>query len=109
MVLEMRKMKDSGIEWIGEIPEGWEIIPVKYLAKYIMILWPNPVLPTLSLVILTSAPSLILMELPIIKISSSKMPHLVLEESSILVIFLFLPLEHTYAQLLVSMNTDCLK
>ena len=19
-----RKMKDSGIEWIGEIPEGWE-------------------------------------------------------------------------------------
>ena len=21
----MRKMKDSGIEWIGEIPEGWEI------------------------------------------------------------------------------------
>lgn len=25
MVLEMRKMKDSGIEWIGEIPEGWEI------------------------------------------------------------------------------------
>lgn len=37
------------------------------------------------------------------------MPHLVLEESSILVIFLFLPLEHTYAQLLVSMNIDCLK
>ena len=30
----MRKMKDSGIEWIGEIPEGWKIIPVKYLAKY---------------------------------------------------------------------------
>ena len=27
-------MKDSGIEWIGQIPEGWEIIPVKYLAKY---------------------------------------------------------------------------
>lgn len=25
MVLEMRKMKDSGIEWIGEIPAGWEI------------------------------------------------------------------------------------
>ena len=25
MVLEMRKMKDSGIEWIGAIPEGWEI------------------------------------------------------------------------------------
>ena len=25
----MRKMKDSGIEWIGEIPEGWEIVPVR--------------------------------------------------------------------------------
>ena len=24
-MLEMRKMKDSGIEWIGEIPEGWEV------------------------------------------------------------------------------------
>ena len=24
-MLKMRKMKDSGIEWIGEIPEGWEI------------------------------------------------------------------------------------
>jgi len=23
------KMKDSGIEWIGEIPEGWEIVPVR--------------------------------------------------------------------------------
>lgn len=21
----MRKMKDSGIEWIGEIPEEWEV------------------------------------------------------------------------------------
>lgn len=25
MVQKMRKMKASGIEWIGEIPEGWEI------------------------------------------------------------------------------------
>ena len=25
----MRKMKDSGIEWIGEIPEGWEVTPVR--------------------------------------------------------------------------------
>lgn len=25
MVLKMRKMKASGIEWIGEIPEGWEV------------------------------------------------------------------------------------
>ena len=24
-------MKDSGIEWIGEIPEGWELIKAKYL------------------------------------------------------------------------------
>ena len=25
-----RPMKDSGIEWIGEIPEGWEVAPLKY-------------------------------------------------------------------------------
>lgn len=25
-----RKMKDSGIEWIGEIPEDWEVIKVKH-------------------------------------------------------------------------------
>ena len=25
-----RKMKDSGIEWIGEIPEGWEVRKVKH-------------------------------------------------------------------------------
>ena len=29
MVLKMRKMKDSGIEWIGEIPEGWKVAPVR--------------------------------------------------------------------------------
>ena len=29
MVQKMRKMKDSGIEWIGEIPEGWEVAPVR--------------------------------------------------------------------------------
>lgn len=23
---------DSGVEWLGEIPSGWEVIPVKYLA-----------------------------------------------------------------------------
>ena len=28
-----RKMKGSGIEWIGEIPEGWEVIPAKFLFK----------------------------------------------------------------------------
>lgn len=26
-----RKMKDSGIEWIGEIPEDWDLVKVKYL------------------------------------------------------------------------------
>lgn len=30
-MLEMRKMKDSGIEWIGEIPEGWRTINPKAL------------------------------------------------------------------------------
>lgn len=34
MVLKMRKMKDSGIEWIGEIPEGWEITRLKHLADF---------------------------------------------------------------------------
>ena len=24
------EMKDSGVEWIGEIPEGWDIIPLRY-------------------------------------------------------------------------------
>lgn len=28
----MREMKDSGIEWIGEIPKDWEIIKTKYVA-----------------------------------------------------------------------------
>ena len=28
----MRKMKDSGIEWIGEIPERWNTVRVKHLA-----------------------------------------------------------------------------
>lgn len=27
------KMKDSGVEWIGEVPEGWEVMPLKYCAK----------------------------------------------------------------------------
>lgn len=27
------KLKPSGIDWIGEIPEGWEVIKVKYLAN----------------------------------------------------------------------------
>lgn len=31
----MREMKDSGIEWIGEIPKGWEIIRLKYITNSI--------------------------------------------------------------------------
>lgn len=31
----MRKMKDSGIEWIGQIPEEWEVAPIKFYCKYI--------------------------------------------------------------------------
>ena len=27
------KMKDSGVEWIGEIPEHWEMKKIKYLLK----------------------------------------------------------------------------
>ena len=26
-----RKMKDSGVEWIGEVPEEWEVLPHKYV------------------------------------------------------------------------------
>lgn len=28
------KMKNSGIEWIGEIPEGWEVKPIKALFSF---------------------------------------------------------------------------
>lgn len=31
----MREMKDSGIEWIGKIPETWGISKLKYIGKYI--------------------------------------------------------------------------
>ena len=27
------KYKDSGIEWIGEIPEGWEVLRLRFLSK----------------------------------------------------------------------------
>lgn len=27
-------MKDSGIEWIGEIPEGWKLVKLKYLSAF---------------------------------------------------------------------------
>lgn len=29
----MREMKDSGIEWIGEIPKEWEVVPIKYVKE----------------------------------------------------------------------------
>jgi type I restriction enzyme S subunit len=28
------EMKDSGVEWIGEIPSGWRIVPLKYLGSF---------------------------------------------------------------------------
>lgn len=36
------KMKDSGIEWIGEIPEHWEMKKLKYLGKAIIGLTYSP-------------------------------------------------------------------
>ena len=32
-IIPNRPMKDSGIEWIGEIPQEWEIIPFRYVLK----------------------------------------------------------------------------
>lgn len=29
----MRKMKDSGIEWIGYIPEDWKLIAFRHILK----------------------------------------------------------------------------
>lgn len=29
-------MKDSGIEWLGEIPEHWEVKPLKYIANSVL-------------------------------------------------------------------------
>ena len=29
------KMKDSGVEWIGEIPEHWDVIKLKYVTKLV--------------------------------------------------------------------------
>jgi type I restriction enzyme S subunit len=29
------KMKDSGVEWIGEIPETWKVVKLKYLSEFI--------------------------------------------------------------------------
>ncbi|MBR2111487.1 MAG: restriction endonuclease subunit S [Helicobacter sp.] len=32
----MRAFKDSGIEWLGEIPEHWEVVTLKYLVEKII-------------------------------------------------------------------------
>ena len=29
MVANMREMKDSGIEWVGEIPKDWNLVPIR--------------------------------------------------------------------------------
>ena len=29
-----RQMKDSGVEWIGKIPEGWKITKIKYVVSH---------------------------------------------------------------------------
>ena len=31
----MIKIKDSGVKWIGEIPEDWSVGRLKYLSNYI--------------------------------------------------------------------------
>ena len=37
------KMKESGIQWIGEIPEGWDIVPFsKYFTSVIDYRWKTP-------------------------------------------------------------------
>ena len=33
--MEEKKMKDSGIKWIGQIPEDWDIKKIKYCTKFI--------------------------------------------------------------------------
>lgn len=32
-MLDVREMKDSGVEWVGEIPTEWEVIKIKYVTK----------------------------------------------------------------------------
>jgi len=36
------KMKDSGVEWLGEVPEHWEVKPLKYIATPIIGLTYSP-------------------------------------------------------------------
>ena len=28
------KYKPSGVEWLGDVPEGWEVKPLKFVATY---------------------------------------------------------------------------
>jgi len=42
-VQKMRKMKDSGIEWIGEIPEGWEVAKLKNIVSIVRGGSPRPI------------------------------------------------------------------
>lgn len=37
----MRKMKDSGIEWIGQIPDDWNILPTKRFFRHTKLLQVN--------------------------------------------------------------------
>lgn len=30
-------MKDSGIEWLGEVPVGWEVVPLKHISPFIAV------------------------------------------------------------------------
>ena len=47
---QLRKMKDSGVEWIGEIPEEWEIGKVKqaFYRKKAKAMQENPTILTLA-------------------------------------------------------------
>ncbi|HON57765.1 MAG TPA: restriction endonuclease subunit S, partial [bacterium] len=29
------KYKDSGVEWLGKVPEGWEVLPIRRLTKFV--------------------------------------------------------------------------
>ena len=33
--MKNREMKPSGIEWIGETPKHWDVLPIRYLFKEI--------------------------------------------------------------------------
>ena len=36
------KMKDSGVEWLGEVPEHWEVKPLKHIARIVRGASPRP-------------------------------------------------------------------